>query len=60
MDLKRKLEIVTIAVQSISQHSDEDAAVIRAALARVEDLVVAESSALQARVEADIETKLKG
>ena len=60
MDLKRKLEIVATAVQSISQHSDEDAAVVQAALAKVERMVAAERAALDERVAADIEAKLKG
>lgn len=59
MDLKRKLEIVTTAVQSISRHSDEDAAVVQAALARVEAIVAGERKALEQRVAADIEAKFK-
>lgn len=57
MDLKRKLEIVTTAVQSISQHSDEDAAVVQAALAKVEQMVAGERQLLEQRVAADIAAK---
>ena len=60
MDIKRKIEIVEQAVRSISQHSDEDAALLKAALGRVTEMVDAEVTALDARVAADIEAKLKG
>lgn len=50
MDLNRKLEVVSMAVTSISRHDDEDAAVRHAALNRVEALIKAEREAMGARV----------
>lgn len=60
MNISQKLEIVAASVRSISRHNDEDAAVVQAALAKIDALVKAEREALDARVRADIEAKLKG
>lgn len=58
MDLKRKIEIVTEAVRSISTHSDEDAAVVTAALAKVSSIIDAERARLAAQVDEQIAAKL--
>lgn len=60
MDLKRKIEIATMAVKSISGHSDEDAEVINAALVKVISIVEKERAALQVRVDARVAAALSG
>lgn len=52
MDLARKTELAAQAINSISRHDDEDAAVRKALLDRVIDHVLAEKVAMDARVEA--------
>lgn len=39
MDIKRKLEIVDSALESLAKHYDADAAVLDAALAKVAEMV---------------------
>lgn len=58
MKLGKKLEIVDVAIKSISRHTDEDAAVRSAALDRITAIVQAEKAALQTEVQAGIEAAL--
>jgi len=58
MDLNRKLEMVHTGIQSISTHTDIDAAVRLAALDRVADMVGAERAAIKASVDAEIDASL--
>jgi hypothetical protein len=60
MDLKRKLELFTDSVKSISRHDDVDAAVRHAALDQAAAIIAAEREAIDARVQADIAAHLKG
>lgn len=58
MKLNRKLEIVDQAVKSISQHTDEDAAVRAAALDRISEMVKWEKAKLDDEVKAGIDAAL--
>jgi hypothetical protein len=55
MNLAQKLPIAYAAINSISRHDDEDAAVRLAFLAQVEAHVKAEREAIDARVAARVE-----
>lgn len=59
MDLSRKVEIANQAVDSISRHDDEDAAVRLAMLDQVAEHIEAERAAIAQRV-ADRVALLKG
>ncbi len=54
MNLKQKLVILERALQSISRHDDEDAAVVSAALAHIDAMVKTEREAIDERVAARI------
>lgn len=56
MDLQRKAQIAAQAIDSISRHDDEDAAVRKAVLDQVVAHVEAERSAIDARVAERIAT----
>lgn len=58
MDLNRKLEVMAMAVASISRHADEDVAVRAAALDRVDAMVVAARAEMKAEVDARIAESL--
>lgn len=55
MDIKRKLELVEMKVKSITDHRDEDAAVRKAALAKIGDMLAAEGARIDVEVQAQIE-----
>jgi hypothetical protein len=58
MDLKRKIEICTQAIESISRHDDEDAAVVKAALDKVISVIELERAQLDAKVAARVAESL--
>jgi hypothetical protein len=53
MNLKRKLEIASDAIKSVSGHRDEDAAILLGALDKIADQVAAEKAALVAALDAE-------
>lgn len=60
MDLNRKLEMHAQAVASIATHDDVDAAVRKAALAKMRDQIDEAEAAIDARVKAEVDTLTKG
>lgn len=55
MDLSKKLEYADSHLKSISQHSDVDASVRKAALDRVIDMAQAQKAVIDAEVKAQVE-----
>ena len=49
MDIKRKLQIVEQAIQSISQHDDADSVLLLAALDKVAAMASQQAEAVKAR-----------
>ena len=58
MDLQAKIVIARRAVESISRHDDEEAAVRLATLDRVDEIIKAERAAIRERVRARLEQVL--
>jgi hypothetical protein len=58
MKLNEKLNIVDKAIESISSHTDEDAAVRLAALERIAETVKAKKAAVEAEVKESIAAAL--
>lgn len=58
MDLKRKLELCTQSIRSISRADDDDMAVRAAGLDAVQSLIDAEKRAMTDRVQSQIDTAL--
>lgn len=54
MDFKRKIELAQQSIRSISMADDKDHAVRAAALSALDDFIIAERNAMQARVDARI------
>lgn len=58
MDINRKLQVVSQAINSISTHDDADSVVLLAALDRVAKMVADQATAVRERQEAAAATAL--
>ncbi len=58
MKISKKLDIVRTAIRSISEHRDEDGAVLAAALDQVIAFAEAEKARIDAEIKAEIDAKL--
>lgn len=54
MNIKRKLEIVHNAIRSVSEHTDEDADIVKAAL----DSIVSFCNSEKAEIDKDIQARI--
>lgn len=54
MDLKRKIELLESHVSSIAGHTDEDAAVLLAALGKGKKIIEQAEAAVNARIQAAV------
>ncbi len=60
MDIKRKLQIVDQAIQSISQHDDADSVVILAALEKITTMVKHQAQAVKLKQDDAAQEQLNG